>query len=378
MRRRMRPRPAGRIVGVKNSSVLASALAACTLILAPSAPATGTHVGSDTCKKCHFDIWSSFRASGHPFALRSDVDRRPLPLPGGHDVEDVGWIVGGRTHKANYLDTDGYLITTAYPGQPNETPGRNEYDLVSGEWLDLHAGETKPSDCGRCHSTGYVAGAPNPNPGLVGTWELEGVQCEACHGPASGHVGFPFSNPLVDPSAKACGKCHSNGDLSQVLAADGFLRPNSQYNELLAGPHRTRFCTECHDPHARGDLSFRIECTDCHTHAAMASPKAFQGLGRRHLDHGVRCIDCHMPYVVKSSASHGPWKADLRSHLFEITLNPDAKMFKAGGTLAKGKLTAGYACLGCHVEVADKWTKKGKPKKAEAWARKHAAKIHDD
>lgn len=350
----------------------------CLFFASAAAQATGTYVGSEPCKDCHYDIWSNFRASGHPFTVRSDASTRPLPLPSGYEWSDIGWVVGGRRWKTNYLDTDGYLITKIDPGTANETAGANQYNLATGEWADFHAGEEKKYDCGSCHTTGYLAGAVNPKPGITGTWALEGVQCEACHGAASQHVTSPFAPLNVNPSSALCGGCHSNGVQTKVFAADGFILPHSQYNELLKSPHNNRYCVECHDPHKRSELSFRIECTDCHVHANMAKKKAFKSLGQQHLDRGIGCVECHMPYAAKSAVASNPWKADVRSHLFKITLDPDTEMFKEDGTMATGKLTAGFACLGCHVDVANKWVAEGKPEQAEAWARKNATKIHKD
>jgi hypothetical protein len=186
----------------------------------------------------------------------------------------------------------------------------------------------------------------------------------------------PYGDIDVHVDAAQCGGCHRNGDLNQVPAAEGFLSPNAQYNELLASPHDNRNCVECHDPHERSDRGIRTECTDCHAHTDKASRRDFKPLGRRHLDRGLRCWDCHMPYVVQQSGSESRWKADARSHLFKISMDKDAEMFNFDGSRSTGVLTPGVACLGCHVEEARKWEERGKPWKAERWARRNGAKIH--
>ena len=351
-------------------------MAAGALLGLANATAQVTYVGSDVCRQCHWKQWSAFRTSGHPFALRSDASARPLPVPGGYDWDEIGWVVGGHTHKAIYLDPDGYLITGIYPGGSREEDGKNQYNLLTNKWVDAHAGELKRFDCGGCHTTGFGAGGLNPKPGFQGTWGLDGVQCEACHGAASQHVGPPFNLLNVRRESSLCGGCHRNGDLRKVPAADGFLSPNAQYNELLASPHDGRYCVECHDPHKRAEQSIITNCTDCHTHSNKAKRSDFKPLGQRHLDRGIRCWDCHMPYAVKSADSENRWMGDERSHLFRISLDEQVKMFNDNGSLSTGTLTAGFACLGCHAEQARKWEARGQPNKAEVWAKRNAARIH--
>ena len=305
-------------------------------------------------------------------SLRSDAATRPLPLPEGYDWSDVSYVVGGQRRKSIYVNNNGYCITDS-----GGLPERNQYNLDTGEWSDFHPGEVnKPVDCGPCHTTGYSSiGHQGGLPGIQGTWALEGVQCEACHGPGSLHVVPPYSNISVNPASALCGQCHSNGPTSVVPAAAGFIQPNAQYNELLASPHEDRQCIECHDPHKKAALSLKMHCTQCHYHVRMADKDDFQSLGKRHVERGVECWDCHMPYAVKSAVATSFWQADTRSHLFKITL-AEEEMFQQSGTQAAGKITAAYACLGCHVDVATKWMAKGRPEKAEAWARKYGGKIH--
>lgn len=330
------------------------------------------YLGSDACKQCHWSEWSRFRASAHGVTLQADLAARALPLPEGFDLPDVAYLLGGTRRRALYLDQSGHVITSA-----GGEAGNNQYNLATGQWADQDAGEVVPFDCGACHTTGYSpAGHQGGLPGIVGTWAHDGVQCEACHGPASLHVVPPYTHILSIPDSAQCGACHSNGPTSQVPASGGFIRTNAQYNELLASPHAERWCVECHDPHAKSEQSLVMHCTECHAHVPMASQDAFTLLGRRHLDRGVECWDCHMPYAVKSATAESKWRGDARSHLFDIALDESAKMFNPDGTMANGRITAGFACLGCHQNIAAKFEAEGKPGKAEKWARVFGKKIH--
>jgi len=333
-----------------------------------------TYVGSDECKRCHEDLWNEHRVSGHAHSLLTSLDAEPtaLPLPEGYSFNDVSYIIGGYRWKARYLDPNGYFITTVDGG----TPGRNQFNLESNEWVDYHAGEVNVRfECGQCHTTGYsFSGHQGGLPGIQGTWEFDGVQCERCHGPASDHVFNPSRfNITVNPGV--CRVCHVTGNEAAVPASGGFIEHQAQYNEILASPHFFLDCTVCHEPHKQAKFSFQVECTLCHDEQADTST-AFKNLGRRHLARDVGCVDCHMPYAVKSAASFGPFQGDLRSHLFGVTLDEDDTMFNAAGDLANGELTAAYVCLGCHENIVNKFTAQGRPEKAEKWARKKARKIH--
>ncbi|MBP2030814.1 cytochrome c2 [Methanohalophilus levihalophilus] len=46
----------------------------------------------------------------------------------------------------------------------------------------FHAGELLEYDCQNCHTTGASYDGKMDNlPGINGSWEFRGIQCEACH-----------------------------------------------------------------------------------------------------------------------------------------------------------------------------------------------------
>jgi RecJ-like exonuclease len=73
-------------------------------------------------------------------------------------------------------------------------------------WGALTAKEQK-TDCATCHSTGTTAKGEL----------LEGVQCEACHGPGNDYrktkimkdIKLAMENGLIMPTAETCEKCHN-------------------------------------------------------------------------------------------------------------------------------------------------------------------------
>lgn len=76
------------------------------------------------------------------------------------------------------------------------------------------AGEEENEKCLPCHTTGYGQGG-------YGSAEteanLEGVQCEACHGPASEHVTTAKKTGIQrTPAVAICARCHQDLDIHAV------------------------------------------------------------------------------------------------------------------------------------------------------------------
>jgi hypothetical protein len=309
------------------------------------------YVGSDACFDCHPAIHNDFVTSGNPWKLKtSDVARNnPIPVPAGYAWDLISYVIGGNTWKTLYVDNNGYLITSA-----GGRPGNNQYNLLTGTWSNYKPDELVSFTCGECHTTGY---SPEGNqgglPGIVGTWELEGVQCEACHGPAGNHVegnGEKKETIVIDDSAALCGRCHTSGEnLNVIPAANGYILKNGQYNEHQASPHQYTDCANCHDPHKKGEFSVKIDCGDCH----LKVRDDFTGSTMDVV--GVDCQDCHMPRATLSGQSLGLYQGDVRTHLFRINTDPDASMFTDDGKFAKDYVTLDFACLSCHLNRDLDW-----------------------
>jgi hypothetical protein len=211
-----------------------------------------------------------------------------------------------------------------------------------------------------CHATGYTA---DGNQGglayIVGSWNENGVGCEACHGPGSDHQANPAGvKPTLNPVTR-CAACHSSG--SSVQADSGFIISQQQASELSTGVKSSFACTSCHDAHASAKYDSQAagagiakQCTSCHGQKSVGLNMA-----------GLACIDCHMPFAVKSGASisftdttnNKLGQADMRTHIFTINTAAagPADMFSADGiSIATGTdgrakgLTLDFVCLGCH------------------------------
>jgi hypothetical protein len=318
------------------------------LAAAGSAVAQQDYVGAEYCLNCHpldsseADNYTDWRTSGHRFILMSadQAQHRALPLPGGLSWDDISYVVGGHSTKALFLDQDGFIVTTSTDREGQPVDGMNQYNTLTGEWSDYHAGESKPYDCGACHTTGYLdRGNQDGLPGIVGNWAFPGVQCEACHGPGS--------TMEVNQLAEACGTCHQHPGTDGIEAVDGFIRSEGQYNEHQAGAHAELACVSCHNPHKPAEFGIKNQCEDCHSSLAAEYATTFKG------EAGIQCEDCHMPYATLSAQPLGPHQGDKRTHIFNIDTRNGVSMFTDDGSMVKltdGKaaVTLDFVCQRCH------------------------------
>ncbi|KCZ73062.1 doubled CXXCH motif-containing protein [Candidatus Methanoperedens nitroreducens] len=335
-----------------------------------------TYVGSEKCKICHSDKYNDWRTSGHPYKLNTPAEAQAfnspaIPAPEGYTYNDFYLVIGGWTWKARFLDNNGYIITKTGPGK--DINGSNQYLLATKKWADYSAGQTKKFDCGNCHTTGYsLTGSQDNKPGIVGTWEEKSVGCEACHGPGSVHVakgGGKGVGILKNDSAALCGACHTRGaDDTKIMSKDGFIEHHEQYPEFLNSPHKELSCVSCHDPHKgtrvgqtnpTAGASIKAQCSTCH-------PKQNNDFtGSTMQKAGIKCTDCHMPAAGKSAVGDAAsFKGDVKTHIFKINTDINAKFFDDTGKFANGYVTLDRACLNCHND------------KDKAWAGQYAKGIH--
>lgn len=315
-------------------------------------------IGSEACAECHQELYDVFSRSGHNFKLNRVVDGQPpvypfseVPSPPeGYTWDDILYVIGGYHWKARFIDHDGFIIT----GDADATTQYNLYNEeldLGDEWVAYNAGTEKPYNCGACHTTGYVArGNQEGRPGLIGTWALDGIQCEECHGPGSLHANHPLAfNMQIERDAASCGACHSRGAVEVVDARDGFIQHHEQYEELFQSKHAIIDCVQCHDPHSgvvqlreTDQPVVRTTCENCHFQ---------QDNNRRNELHGrfaLDCIDCHMPRLTKSAVGDPErFTGDIRTHLMAIDPN-QIEQFTEDGSAALSQLSLNFACRSCH------------------------------
>lgn len=346
-----------------------STLAAGVILLSLSSSvfAARGYVGSDTCFKCHPGEFNDFIVSGHSYKLSrvEEARNRPIPLPTGYTWDDISYVIGGKFKKARFIDKNGFIITAAKDGSELKT----QFNIEDGSWSFYHKGEKKPYNCGPCHTTGYQKeGHQDGRMGLIGTWAQPGIHCEACHGPAGDHIKsdeLAKANKMkVQEEMALCGGCHIRGDQSKIPASKGFIRHHEQFNEALRGPHNEEndiSCITCHDQHksAKFKDGIRVSCESCHDDIGRSFAKTTHG------GFGVACVECHMPRASKSATKMGKYEGDVRTHIFNINTDANAKMFTDDGKFVAGdSVTLDFVCLHCHQN------------KDLKWAASYAKKIH--
>lgn len=361
----------------------------------------------------------------------------------------INYAIGGYGWKIRWGVKDptdaktGYVWTgsTQYNLENAQTP-------ASDVWSAYNAGSDKKNECATCHQTngkiftqGYDCAvdpltqmraeplASNAGMSLVednaaaggnddgicdsgesckiggyrSTWTFDGVQCEACHGPASTHIKTQLPADIVkDTSKDVCGKCHiraentaktgsvanteCGGDLSANILNNGakitgdFIGHHEQYNEMVGlndGVHESLDCVDCHNPHKRAttvisEVATALSITDNNQSAeargAIVSCESCHGTGTplaaaggadtkiattQHLPGRATCVDCHMGEATKTAVSYPTtgWgrKGDLKTHIFKIDPAATTITRSNGFTnVATNALSVKYACGKCH------------------------------
>lgn len=348
---------------------------------------TDGYLGSATCESCHRDLGTLNALHGHRQALKSiqgappaypdAADRAGVPSPpAGISWPEVGWVVGGYTRGANYVDIQGYLLTDGVLGTHAQYNLYNAPAKLPAGFVAYRPSQAAPLPfeygCFRCHTTApeWVdtngGQRQNNRPGVGGTWVEDGVGCEACHGPGALHVANPWAgNIVVDSSATVCGQCHVDAeDPSRLAAAGGFVRGYQQYTELAASPHAGFDCNVCHDPHASTvydpSHGVRNQCLVCHAEQNLARHSGRTFVLGDYVEI-ITCQSCHMPFASKTASSNTfdvfgdtGGVGDARTHVFAINTVLGLSMFTPDGSAValdedgKAAVTLDFVCLRCH------------------------------
>ncbi|MGO9983425.1 MAG: tetratricopeptide repeat protein [Rhodomicrobium sp.] len=313
-------------------------------------------------------------------------------------------------------------------------------DKGGQRWFHLYPGEDiPPADplhwtgpqqnwnymCSECHSTNVRKNYDAAKDSFQTTFSETGVGCEACHGPASGHIawatggqaptvahhgflsvaasrgpvawtsGRNTGSPTVSApqppggEVETCERCHARrGQFSEdwrpgqpladthlpvFLTGDLFEDDGQMKDEVFNSPFRQSkmfakgvVCTDCHDPHGGKLKAPGSEvCSQCH------SPGKFATVG--HTGHAPGpgapdCVACHMP--VRTYMVVDP----RHDHSFRIP-RPDLTV----------KTGTPNTCTSCHADhdaawaaaAAERWHgpgHKGFQTYTEAF---HAARLDD-
>jgi len=329
---------------------------------------------------------------------------------------------------------DGRLqaLPYAWDSRPKDKSGQRWFHLYPGEDIPpadpLHW--TGPQQnwnymCAECHSTNVHKNYDAAKDSFHTTFFEISVGCEACHGPASGHIAWATGGQaltvahhgfqsvaasrgpvawLPDPKTgspaisaprlqggelETCGRCHARrGQFSEdwrpgqaladthlpaFLTSDLFEDDGQMKDEVYNSPFQQSkmfvkgvVCTDCHDPHSGKLKAPGSEvCSQCHSPEQFA---ATSHTGHAPAPGAPDCIACHMP--VKTYMVVDP----RHDHSFRIP-RPDLSL----------KTGVPNTCNSCHADHDAAWAEasverwhgpshKGFQTYAEAF---HAARLDD-
>ncbi|GJM24131.1 MAG: hypothetical protein DHS20C16_05460 [Phycisphaerae bacterium] len=355
------------------------------------------YVGSTTCAGCHPGVAEQqaihshshklTKIEGGPPTFPEEGTRAGIPdPPDGFTWDDISYVIGGYYKKGRFIDTNGFILITGLLDIPTQwnldfPPNGN----VAG-FVDYEGSRETPKpyghSCFQCHTTGPLPldedfpEFQDGLPGLEGTWEEPGIQCESCHGPGSNHVADVSARDLyVDPGSTTCAECHNrpfNAQDKVILASNGYIKHHEQYPELLAsGGHSAFNCGDCHDPHISTaydrENAIKQACTDCHANVNMASHEGVTFI-RGEYQEVMSCESCHMPYATRSGSNateavSGPDGriGDTKTHIFRINTAAEdfASFFNEDGSevvrddQGQAAVTLDFVCLRCHNGIGN-------------------------
>jgi tetratricopeptide (TPR) repeat protein len=337
-------------------------------------PAEARFVGRDQCADCHEAAYDAWTGSHHDLAMAEAADDTVVG-----DFDDAVFEHAGVTSRFYRRDGGFFVHTEGSGGEMGEFEVRytfgieplqqylvpfpggrlqvlpTAWDTEQKRWFFMYAGEDIAADdwmhwtrnaqnwngmCAECHSTHLQKNYDPESRTFNTTWSEIDVSCEACHGPASGHVEWAEIDPMGRPElenyglvvsssgidhrqqVEMCAPCHSRraetGDYDHLqvdlmenqlpsLLLEGLYHPDGQILEevyvwgsfVQSKMYQNGVrCSDCHDVHS---LELHREgnelCLQCHradtydVYEHHFHKKIHEG----EPSDGALCIRCHMP-----------------------------------------------------------------------------------
>ena len=382
------------------------------------------YVGTKVCLSCHKDK-ASHLETGHNWKVTKVVDGKTPNRPFTNiedgwklldgitnatgtpkSMHDISYVIGGYLSVICYVDKDGYVMI----GDKGITLLNKDRSKPPIQAVPHRVGEEQLTFayCARCHTTGYkdytsLEGdfrnrqRQDNMEGMLGTWDYEGIQCEACHGAGGEHAKAATKDNIVRVAtgrkaadfraedqaygkAIACEECHTHdgergerdpypypdyvsyynkkfggdtfgGRISPKrpggrVAADGILGMDPDTGVAMS-KKKDMTCITCHNPHQStvnrdkpGHENGLIkECTDCH-YKEFANVGNDDSASEGHMD--ATCTECHMPKQWHTMKINLSLPSDSPKHLSKD------KKYHQPWTTAK------MSCQGCHDDYDER------------------------
>ena len=374
-------------------------LASAEKIAAANTAASAHYTGSQSCQKCHAEIYERWKKTPmanvvrdpreHPDAIIPDLSTNTVAK---FTKEQVAFVYGSKWKQRYFtkIGDDFYPLPV-------------QWDIGNKTWRPYHVPDTggdwwaafypssnfqRPTGptCDGCHSISYDIHTKQ-----VSEWN---VGCERCHGPGSEHVAHPTGSNILNPSRMdtvaandTCIACHSQGQpLTQQIEGKAYDWPvgyraglhladfwkledhtlgQTTFTHFPDGTaHKNRMqgndfvqsvmyrrgvtCASCHDVHGTDNYAQLRKpadkiCLDCHSTTSPNGPH--EATLEQHTHHkagssGSQCVACHMPKIE----SEGVPGSFVSAHTFRFI--PPAMTDKYGMP---------NPCTSCHKDKSTAW-----------------------
>jgi predicted CXXCH cytochrome family protein len=358
------------------------------------------YVGSQSCQKCHADIYERWKKTPmanvvrdprqHPEALIPNLATNTVAR---FNLNQIA-LVYGSLWKQRYFTKvgDDYYPLPAQWEIKNHTWSKYFVRQGTDWWVQYYPPDnlqrpTGPT-CDGCHSVGYDIHTKQ-----VVEWN---VGCERCHGPGGEHVEHPTRANIFNPAhasyvaaSDTCIQCHSQGrpltlpiegkyyDWPVGYQVGRRLEDYWQLEERTLGTtdfyyfpdgtaHKNRMqgndfvqsvmyrrgvtCFSCHDVHGTNNYAQLIKpadelCLDCHGPLSPNGPRT--ATLQQHTQHkkgsaGSQCVSCHMPQIE----TEGPPGTFVHAHTFRFITPEMTERYNIPNP-----------CTFCHTDKSSVWAK---------------------
>jgi cytochrome c553 len=211
------------------------------------------------------------------------------------------------------------------------------------------------------HTVGY--GSPTGFRSAAATPELEGVQCENCHGAAANHAANYIDStvrPRVELAATVCGGCHTG--LQHPIYDQWTTSDHAQVVEDMNPASRIDTCGRCHSGSARlsllkaeplpvGDANMPVVCAVCHDpHAEHSFANVLNGV------HTFTNLLSGDATVISNNQLGAVYTSQIRNPLASTN-----NYSVTDGTFASQYNPNINLCAQCHNDRGASWTNWSRP-----------------
>ncbi|WP_419761172.1 multiheme c-type cytochrome [Photobacterium gaetbulicola] len=319
----------------------------------PAIAQSVNYVGSEACIDCHTQQVEAWRGSHHEMAMKHATATSVLGNFSDQSLQHDGktnrfftkdgdyWVhIAGadqqladfkisytfgayplQQYMVEFADGRIQLIPFAWDSRPPEQGGQRWFHLYPettpvDEFYWTNAGQNWNFMCADCHSTNLKKNYDTKTNTYQSSWSEINVGCEACHGPASGHIDYVTQVDARESASHASERMGLVRDLSvsvkEWVAKQGHktLQPAA-----IVPTEQVQTCAQCHSrrtqlnqtvDHVKGSFLDRYRLSlitpELYYHDGQIYDEDYvygSFLQSRMAQKGVTCTNCHDPHTAK-------------------------------------------------------------------------------